>query len=103
MDDSVPTTDALLAEIADLRAQLKDLQQHQRDLVSFNLLAVMTHDLRTPLSAVIGYSAMLQEKAEALPDPSFATEAGYIQQAAQHLLELLNDLLDLARLEAGKM
>jgi PAS domain S-box-containing protein len=66
-------------------------------------LANMSHELRTPLNAIIGYSEMLQEE---------ATDAGYadcipdlqkIHAAGQHLLALINDILDLSKIEAGKM
>jgi signal transduction histidine kinase len=65
-------------------------------------LAHMSHELRTPLNAVIGYSEMLEEEARASQD-RFVPDLRKIQGAARHLLELINELLDLSKMEAGKM
>lgn len=63
----------------------------------------MSHELRTPLNAIIGYSEMLQEAAEdgELDDP--IPDLHNIQRAAKHLLGILSDILDLARIEAGRI
>ena len=66
-------------------------------------LANMSHELRTPLSAVIGYAEMLQEEAEDLGQESFTADLGKIRSNAQHLLGLINDVLDLSKVEAEKM
>src|SRR5271165_400694 len=66
-------------------------------------LAKMSYELRTPLNAVIGYSAMLLEDAEACQREQQASDLSKIQSAGQYLLRLINDLLELAKLEAGKM
>jgi signal transduction histidine kinase/CheY-like chemotaxis protein len=68
-----------------------------------NFLANMSHELRTPLNAIIGYAEMLFEEAEEQGAGSTATDLGKIHGAAKHLLELINDILDVARIEAGKM
>jgi PAS domain S-box-containing protein len=66
-------------------------------------LANMSHELRTPLNAIIGYSEMLREEAEDLGRAEFVGDLGKIQAAGKHLLGLINDILDLSKIEAGKM
>lgn len=65
-------------------------------------LANMSHELRTPLNAIIGYSEMLYEEAEEKNDYSQTEDIGRIQTAGRHLLSLINDVLDLSRIELGK-
>lgn len=66
-------------------------------------LANMSHELRTPLNAIIGYSEMLREEAEDLGQDEFAPDLEKISAAGKHLLELINNILDLSKIEAGKM
>jgi signal transduction histidine kinase len=66
-------------------------------------LATMSHELRTPLNAVIGYSEMLGEEAVAASDEDSAADLEKITTAGRHLLSLVNDLLDLSKIEARKM
>jgi signal transduction histidine kinase/CheY-like chemotaxis protein len=66
-------------------------------------LANMSHELRTPLNAIIGYSEMLQEDAAALEQPQLVADLQKITAAGKHLLELINAVLDLSKIEAGKM
>lgn len=66
-------------------------------------LANMSHELRTPLNAIIGYSEMLQEEAEDLEVTSSRADLQKIHTAGKHLLELITDILDLSKIEAGKM
>ena len=67
-------------------------------------LANMSHELRTPLNAIIGYSEMLQETAEDLNQiEGFSSDLKKIQGAGKSLLGLINDVLDLSKIEAGKM
>jgi PAS domain S-box-containing protein len=76
-------------------------EEHSRAKSRF--LANMSHELRTPLSAVIGYSEMLEEEAEELGQESLLSDLGKIKSNAQHLLGLINDVLDLSKVEAEKM
>src|SRR5690606_31940743 len=61
------------------------------------------HELRTPLNAIIGYSEMLEEEAEDLGQADFLPDLKKIQAAGKHLLGLINEILDLSKIEAGKM
>jgi CheY-like chemotaxis protein len=63
----------------------------------------MSHELRTPLNAIIGYSEMLQEDAADLGAGQLGDDLGKINAAGKHLLELINAVLDLSKIEAGKM
>ncbi|KQP80424.1 response regulator [Methylobacterium sp. Leaf117] len=66
-------------------------------------LANMSHELRTPLSAVIGYSEMLQEEIEDLGEEGLLADMRKIESNARHLLGLINDVLDLSKIEAERM
>ena len=66
-------------------------------------LANMSHELRTPLNAIIGYSELLLEEAEDQGDETYIDDLRKIQSAGKHLLALINDILDLSKIEAGKM
>jgi PAS domain S-box-containing protein len=66
-------------------------------------IANMSHELRTPLSAVIGYSEMLEEEVEELGEDGILRDLRKISGNARHLLTLINDVLDLSKIEAGRM
>jgi signal transduction histidine kinase/DNA-binding response OmpR family regulator len=66
-------------------------------------LANMSHELRTPMNAILGYSEMLMEEAEDLGQPEFVSDLQKIHQSGSHLLALINDVLDLAKVESVKM
>jgi signal transduction histidine kinase len=66
-------------------------------------MANMSHELRTPLNAIIGYSEMLEEEAQDLAQEAFVPDLKKINAAGKHLLELINDVLDLSKIEAGQL
>ncbi len=66
-------------------------------------LASMSHELRTPLNAIIGYSEMLEEEAADTGRDAFVPDLQKIRAAGRHLLSLINDILDLSKIEAGKL
>ncbi len=83
-----------------LREAMRAVETANRTKSTF--LANMSHELRTPLNAIIGYSEMLQEEAEELQLKDFVVDLGKIRTAGKHLLALINDVLDLSKIEAGR-
>jgi signal transduction histidine kinase len=75
----------------------------QANYAKSDFLAKMSHELRTPLNAIIGYSEMLHEEAEDMGDEAYMPDLAKIQSAGKHLLALINDILDLSKIEAGRM
>lgn len=73
------------------------------NMIKSQFLANMSHELRTPLNAIIGYSEMLIEEVEELNEPILAEDLNKIRTAGNHLLSLINDILDISKIEAGKM
>ena len=73
------------------------------NLAKSQFLANMSHELRTPLSAVIGYSEMLEEEMEETESAHLLGDIRKIQTNARHLLDLINDVLDLSKIEADRM
>lgn len=86
-------------------AQLREATAaaERSDAAKSEFLAKTSHELRTPLNAVIGYSEMLLEEAEAAKDDFGVSDLQRIRNAGQQLLSLVNDLLDLSKIAAGKM
>jgi signal transduction histidine kinase len=66
-------------------------------------IAHMSHELRTPLTAIIGYSELLEEEFQDQGESPYVPDVQRIQSAAKHLLALINNMLDLSKIEAGKM
>jgi len=85
----------------DLQAKTEALEVASRHKSEF--IANMSHELRTPLNAIIGYSELLTEEAEDLGHDMYAPDLAKINSAAKHQLMLINDILDLSKIEAGRM
>lgn len=98
-----------------VRERTAELQQTNRDLefardaaleanrTKSAFLAQMSHELRTPLNAIIGYGELLEEEVAETPAQQFAPDLKKIVESGRHLLGLINDILDLSKVEAGKM
>src|SRR5207253_7651213 len=71
--------------------------------VKSEFLANMSHELRTPLNAILGFSGLLSEQLEGSVNDKQKRFLRNIHEAGEHLLELINDVLDLSRVEAGKL
>ncbi|HWO89953.1 MAG TPA: GAF domain-containing protein [Gemmatimonadales bacterium] len=92
---------ALYHDIGDLLEARRLAEDANRTKSQF--LANMSHELRTPLNAIIGYSEILQEDAAANGGGALLPDLLKIHAAGRHLLGLINDVLDLSKIEAGKM
>ena len=101
-------TVAVYSDISDLKQKQAQLETANEKAVAANsaksqFLASMSHELRTPLNAIIGYSEMLSEDAEDMGFESAIEDLEKIMSSGRHLLSLINDVLDLSKIEAGKM
>ena len=88
----------LFREIEDKSRQLEVASRYKSEF-----LANMSHELRTPLNAIIGYSEMLEEEAADLDQKTFIPDLQKINGAGKHLMSLISNILDLSKIEAGKM
>ena len=119
LEDSQETNRALAASEHQLEtkvdARTADLRNSQRELAfardealaanraKSTFLANMSHELRTPLNAIIGYSEMLQEDTQDAGHSEYTQDLDRIVSSGKHLLGLINDVLDLTKIEAGKV
>ena len=92
---------AAARDVTERKRYEESLQQANRAKSVF--LANMSHELRTPLNAIMGYSEMLQEEAMEQKLNGFSDDLEKINGAGRHLLALINNILDLSKIEAGKM
>jgi signal transduction histidine kinase len=104
----VANRDELGALAANLNAMREELGRLYRQLDTANrhkseFLASMSHELRTPLNAIIGFSEVLHERMFGELNAKQAEYVGDIRDSGRHLLSLINDILDLSKVEAGRM
>ena len=93
--------DQLTTEILERRRAEEQAIQANRTKSAF--LASMSHELRTPLNAIIGYTELLSDEMLDSGETVYVDDLGRVHGAAKHLLELINDILDLSKIEAAKM
>jgi len=100
-------TDRKIAE-EQIRAVNQQLQQRNQEAERANrlkseFLASMSHELRTPLHTILGFTELLEEEVDGPLNDRQKRFVSHVHQDAQHLLELINDILDLSKIEAGKL
>ena len=88
----------LFREIAEKSSQLEEASRHKSQF-----LASMSHELRTPLNAILGFNEMILGQVYGEVPPDMKEPLEDIQKSGKHLLRLINNVLDLAKIEAGKM
>ena len=97
--------DALIAELEQARAHSDEARRRAEELnlAKSRFLATMSHELRTPLNAILGFSEVLEaEILGAHQVPAYRDYAHDIHKSGEHLLDLINEILDLSRIEAGR-
>jgi|CXWL01.1.fsa_nt_gi PAS domain S-box-containing protein len=98
--DAGPLMTVMLRDVTELQAAREEHAAHQ---ARSGFLSRMSHELRTPLNAVLGFSQLLRQDTQAPLSASQRGHAERIQQAGEHLLALVNDVLDLSRIESGQI
>ena len=101
LEDEVAARTAELVRVNEELTAARDRAEYASRAKS-EFLANMSHELRTPLNAIIGYSELLQEEVEDLGQEDALPDLKKINSAGKHLLRLINDILDLSKIEAGK-
>lgn len=91
------------AELERRKAESARAEAVKANEVKSEFLAKMSHELRTPLNAIIGLSEMMHEDALEFDDEDYVEPLDRVLRAAKHLLNLINDILDISKIEAGKM
>src|SRR5947199_157940 len=87
----------------DLELQEARLTAERANQAKSNFLSFMSHELRTPLTAIIGFSEMLVSDVEAAGHKEWVEALRRVHDSGKYLLELINDILDISKIEAGKM
>jgi cell cycle sensor histidine kinase DivJ len=98
---------ALLRDVTERREQVSQLQKSRQlaeeaSMAKSHFLATIGHELRTPLNAIVGFSEMMTSGVVGDLSPTHREYAGLIHKSGRHLIEVVNMLLDMSRIEAGK-
>ena len=93
----------MVGAIVDVTVQKQKAAAERANRAKSEFLANMSHELRTPLNAIIGYAELLQEEAASTDEASRVRDLERIRSAGKHLLALINDVLDMSKIEAGRM
>jgi PAS domain S-box-containing protein len=93
------------AELASKNEQLeaRNLEVEKASRLKSEFLASMSHELRTPLHTIIGFSELLSEEIQGTLNPDQKRFVGHVLQDARHLLELINEVLDISKIESGRL
>ena len=102
LDNRVKARTSQLADIMKVAEEAR-VKAEKANRSKSEFLANMSHELRTPLNAIIGYSEMLEEDAEDAGQEDFIPDLRKVNSAGKHLLGLINNVLDLSKIEAGRM
>lgn len=92
-------------QVAERTRELKEANEQLQELdrLKSEFLATMSHELRTPLNSIIGFTSILNQGIAGPINAEQTKQLGMVKNSAQHLLGLINDLLDLSRIESGRM
>ena len=86
-----------------LRLEMRNREVERINQLKNEFLASMSHELRTPLNAIIGFSSLLAEESAGPLNGEQRSYVAHVARASRHLLDLINDILDLSKIEAGRM
>jgi signal transduction histidine kinase len=93
----------MVGAIVDVTVQKQKAAAERANRAKSEFLANMSHELRTPLNAIIGYAELLQEEAASTDEAQRIRDLERIRSAGKHLLALINDVLDMSKIEAGRV
>lgn len=98
-------TTQLEKRVAERTAELAVAKERAEsaDRLKSAFLAIMSHELRTPLNSIIGFTGILLQELPGQLNPEQAKQLGMVQSSARHLLALINDVLDISKIEAGQL
>ncbi|HTQ58470.1 MAG TPA: ATP-binding protein [Bryobacteraceae bacterium] len=88
---------------AKLQVEMRNREVERINQLKNEFLASMSHELRTPLNAIIGFSSLLAEESAGPLNAEQQTYVAHVARASRHLLDLINDILDLSKIEAGRL